>query len=163
MELTIDNIIKIAIGVFVIVTVVLGIYFAMTSYVIPYFSGIWSENQSSSYTGGGMETCVGKQIIGQIDDKGYFVYTKVEKGEKSGKSETTKIYFDKEGYIKFYNTILGVPSPFSDPAIGRVYGVRIEIFSDSATVQLIKSKNIKTYTDSLNMAFIGGKEICQGV
>jgi len=40
MELTIDNIIKIAIGVFVIVAVVLGIYLAMNSYIIPFFKGL---------------------------------------------------------------------------------------------------------------------------
>jgi hypothetical protein len=40
MELTIENIIKIAIGVFVIAAVVLGIYLAMNSYVIPFFKGL---------------------------------------------------------------------------------------------------------------------------
>ena len=40
MELTIDNLIKIIIAVVVIVLVVAGLYFAMKSYVIPYFKGI---------------------------------------------------------------------------------------------------------------------------
>ncbi|MDP3026930.1 MAG: hypothetical protein Q8N63_04425 [Nanoarchaeota archaeon] len=40
MELTIDNLIKIAIAAVVIAVMILGIYFAMSSYVIPFFKGL---------------------------------------------------------------------------------------------------------------------------
>jgi len=39
-ELTINNLIKIIIAGIVIVVVILGLYFAMTSYVIPFFKGL---------------------------------------------------------------------------------------------------------------------------
>ena len=40
MELTINNLIKMVIAALVIVVVIVGIYFAMSSYIIPYFKGI---------------------------------------------------------------------------------------------------------------------------
>ena len=40
MELTINNLIKIIIAGVVIAVVILGIYFAMSSYVIPFFRGL---------------------------------------------------------------------------------------------------------------------------
>ena len=40
MELTINNLIKIAIAAAVIVVMILGIYFAMNNYVIPFFKGL---------------------------------------------------------------------------------------------------------------------------
>jgi hypothetical protein len=40
MELTINNLIKILIAVFVIVIVIFGIYTAFSSYIVPYFNGI---------------------------------------------------------------------------------------------------------------------------
>jgi len=40
MELTINNLIKMIIAVIVIVLVVAALYFAMKSYIIPYFKGI---------------------------------------------------------------------------------------------------------------------------
>lgn len=39
-ELTISNLIKMIIAGVVIVVVILGLYFAMTSYVIPFFKGL---------------------------------------------------------------------------------------------------------------------------
>jgi len=43
MELTISNLIKIIIAAIVIVVVILGVYFAMKFYIIPYFEGIKIE------------------------------------------------------------------------------------------------------------------------
>ena len=39
MELTINNLIKIVIAAIIIAVVVLGIYFEMSNYIIPYFKG----------------------------------------------------------------------------------------------------------------------------
>ncbi len=39
-ELTINKLIKIILAGVVIVVVILGLYFAMTSYVIPFFKGL---------------------------------------------------------------------------------------------------------------------------
>jgi hypothetical protein len=38
-ELTIDNLIKIIIAAIVIIAFILGIYFAMTNYIFPFFKG----------------------------------------------------------------------------------------------------------------------------
>ena len=39
MELTINNLIKIVVAAVVIAVVVLGVYFVMSNYIIPYFKG----------------------------------------------------------------------------------------------------------------------------
>lgn len=79
MELTTENIIKIALGVFVIVTVVLGVYFAMKFYIIPYFSGIGFDKEEIGVVGGveGSAICEGKEIIGEfkIYNPGMMSYT----------------------------------------------------------------------------------------
>ena len=49
MELTIENLVKIIIGVLVFVVVVLGIYFFFKNYVIDFFKNIVTEqNQTAS-------------------------------------------------------------------------------------------------------------------
>ena len=87
MELTTDNLIKIAIGVFVIVVMILGIYFAMNSYVIPYFSGIgFEEPKIDANSEFGKELLKDENLIGSLDEDRYLV---LKGGEK------TEIYFPK--------------------------------------------------------------------
>ncbi len=109
MELTTENIIKIAIGVFVIVTIVLGVYFAMKFYVIPYFSGIGFEEPKIDVNSEfGKELMKDENLIGTVDEKGYFV---LKDGTK------TDIYF-KKGKVymndKLFGTIIPILSWIDD-------------------------------------------------
>ncbi len=67
MELTTETIIKIVLGVFVITAVVLGVYFSMRFYIIPYFAGIGFEGEEEVEVVGGVGgsgLCDGKSTIG---------------------------------------------------------------------------------------------------
>ena len=142
MELTTDNLIKIAIGVFVIVTVILGVYFAMRFYIIPYFSGIWSGEEDGNI-GGSSDVCDGKIKIGRIEkDKEYYFWY-----EKGGENEKTPIYFkgDKIKFSKDWKI---------DDLIGRVQGDEIEIFNDYKDAKY-------SYSKEIDGALIGGKQVCK--
>ena len=90
MELTINNLIKMVIAVFVIVLIVTGLFIAMKSYVLPYFSGIgFEEPKVDVNTQFGRELIQEKNLIGRVDSDGFFIYEK----------RKTDVYFD-EGKIK---------------------------------------------------------------
>jgi len=89
MELTINNLIKMAIAVLVIVLVITGIFIGMKNYVIPYFSGIgFEEPKVDINTQFGGELIQDKNLIGRVDNDGFFIYEQKE----------TDLYF-KEGKI----------------------------------------------------------------
>jgi hypothetical protein len=48
-QLTIENLIKILIGVFVVVAVVIGLYFFMKDYVIDFFQNLFGEEVSEIF------------------------------------------------------------------------------------------------------------------
>ena len=90
MELTINNLIKMVIAVFVIVLIVTGLFIAMKSYVLPYFSGIgFEEPKINVNTQFGRELIQEKNLVGRVDSEGFFIYEK----------KKTDVYF-KEGKIE---------------------------------------------------------------
>lgn len=143
-ELTINKLIKIIIAGVVIVVVILGLYFAMTSYVIPFFKGLGFEGEDEDIFGEA-SICEGKTIVGGIEKynfwntgiRDYFEY----------KNEKTHIYFIEGGYIK---TEKGI----GNPILGRVNGYEIEIYDKYM---------IKKYfpAEKINGTLIGGNEICE--
>ncbi|MDD5191839.1 MAG: hypothetical protein PHH54_04155 [Candidatus Nanoarchaeia archaeon] len=139
MELTTENIIKIALGVFVIVMLILGIYLAMRSYIIPYFSGIGFEEPKVDINSQfGKELVQEKNLVGTVDEKGYFVY----KGVK------TEIYFQKDKiYVKEYG-VFNWDWTNPDEEIGKL---------DSEGKITIKINS--QYSDNLKEAYKVGKEI----
>jgi hypothetical protein len=79
-ELTIETLIKIIVGVFVFVAVILGVYISMNTYIIPYFTGFGFGNMTSGTgSSGGIsmsDLCDKNGIWGTIgaadkDNKGY--------------------------------------------------------------------------------------------
>jgi len=138
MELTTDNLIKIIIGVFVIVVVVLGVYFAMKSYVIPYFSGIgFEEPKIDTNTEFGKQLLKDENLIGSLDKDGYFVY----------QGTTTDIYF-KEGKIYIKKEVFGLDWINPDTKIGSL----------NSENKIIINKEIQ-YSDALRDAYKLGNEI----
>lgn len=135
-ELAINNIVKIAIAVFAMIVVIIGIYFSVNDYIIPYFTGI-SFNQSYGTTPG---VCNGKTFLGLIEyrapwgetNQDFFIYN----GEK------TSIYFLKD---KIYDK-----GWLLDSVIGRIQGNEIFLSPDY-------NGNYKI----LDGAFVDGKEICK--
>jgi len=93
MELTTSQIIKIIIGVLVIVSVVIGIYFSMKYYILPYFSGItYDEPKIDPNSDFGKELLQEKNLIGRVDITSkyqYFIY------KKDNSFVRTEIYFYK--------------------------------------------------------------------
>ena len=143
MELTINNLIKMVIAGVVIVIVILGIYFGMRNYVIPYFSGIgFGGEDDIGEIVGEAGVCEGKTPIGILDKRkskggfteSFFIYN----GKK------TNIYFSKEGYVKINNW-------GREDTAGRVNGYEIEI----------DDKYKKGDAKVLDGALIGGNQICE--
>src|SRR3989344_8497143 len=89
MELTINNLIKIALAAGVIIIMILGISMAVKNYVIPYFSGIgFEEPKIDTSSQFGKELIQGKNKIGifkEINKFNYFIYNE----------KKTSIYFKK--------------------------------------------------------------------
>ncbi len=139
MELTTENIIKIALGVFVIVTVVLGVYFAMNFYIIPYFSGIGFEEPKIDINSEfGKELMKEENLIGTADNKGYFVY----------QGTTTKIYFKKNKVYLRETGWFGWDWTNPDEEIGKL----------DNEGKVVINRNVQ-YSDVLNNAYKVGKEI----
>lgn len=145
-DLTISKLIKIVMGGFVIVVVILGLYFAMTNYVFPFFKGLGFESEGpGGDVSGEAGVCEGKISVGRIEKydpwnappRDYFKY----------KNEITHIYFIEDDYIK---TEKGI----GNPIIGRVNGYKIEIENRYM---------IKKYfpAEKINGTLIGGNEICE--
>ena len=156
MDLTINNLIKIVIAVVVIAIVIFTIYYGMSNYIIPYFTGVsFGEGKNAgagSGAGGSADVCDGKKGLGEFgqDDITFagIVYGHAfwywDEGMK--KSVKTKLYLSKDGeYIRHED---GSP----DPIIGRVSGVQIEIDNNYIG---------ESYAQTVNGAFIKGKQVCK--
>ncbi len=112
MELTINNLIKMVIASVVIVVVILGVYFSMKAYVIPYFSGIsFEEPKIDINTQFSKELIQEKNLIGRVDENSFFI------SEKEGR---TKIYFKKDKiYLEKYG-LFGLDELKFDEEIGEL-------------------------------------------
>jgi len=140
MELTVNNIIKIIIAVFVIVVLVFGIYLGVKSYIIPYFTEIGPSGDGSGGNGdigGGVDVCNGKTEIGYIDNNFIYILDK-------GKYKETNFYIDGD------NVKEAKPWYKRDSFIGRINGIEIEIFDSEKTDE----------NEILDKAIIGGNQIC---
>jgi hypothetical protein len=134
-ELAINNIIKITLGIFAMIVVIMGIYFSVNDYIIPYFTGI-SFNQSYGATPG---ICNGKTFLGLIEYRAPWVETNQDFFIYHG--EQTSIYFLKD---QIYDKNL-----LFDKIIGRIQGSEIVLAPEySGTYKF------------LDGAFVDGKEIC---
>ncbi len=82
-DLTISKLIKIVMGGFVIVVVILGLYFAMTSYVIPFFEGLGfgSEGPGGEFVGEA-DVCEEGKLVGSLERDGKAFYFRYE-GERT--------------------------------------------------------------------------------
>lgn len=151
MELTTSNLIKIIIGVFIIVLVILGVYIAMKNYIIPYFSGIgFEEPKIDANTEFGKELIQDKNKIGIVDNEGYFVY----QGKK------TDVYFkENKIYLREYFGELktGFWSIFLLNPIKRLKP-NSEIGSLDNEGKISINKEVE-YKDILNNAYKNGNEI----
>ena len=146
MELTINNVIKIVIGVVVIAVVVLGIYLGMTNYIIPYFQGLGPSDGDNGGNGGGggsgAEICQGKVPVGYLDLRRTI-------------TKLTKEYFfisnNQKTWIYFKNGKVWENNFFGDDEIGSVVGNEIDI------------KIIERQGDAGNLhgKLKGGNQICE--
>jgi hypothetical protein len=145
MELTINNLIKIVLGVLVFTIIVLGVYFYFSEYVSPYFSGFHFNSTSNVNIGGSEDICKGKQVIGRIDLYDHS-WAKSEKNYLFIGTTPTFIFVDETGLLKWDDT-------FRNNEVGRINGAQIEIYvgisSDYSTA--------KTFDG----AYLGGREICK--
>ena len=93
-ELTINHLIKIIIAVAVIVVVITGVYFAMSNYIVPYFSGLgFEEPKIDTTTTFAQELLKEENIIGSVSGKD-FIY----EGRKTNfYFENGKVYLKKTG------------------------------------------------------------------
>ena len=154
MELTTDNLIKIVLGVFVIVALVLGIYFAMNSYVIPYFSGIgFEEPKIDINTDFGKELIQDKNLIGTVDKDGYFTY------KNENVEIKTDIYFkDGKIYLKEYLGSYNKDSWTVTNWIKDHLNADQKIGSLDSQGKIIINKEVQ-YGEILNNAYKNGNEI----
>ena len=148
-ELTINTLIKIVLASAVLVVVILGIYFGMKSYVIPYFSGIGFETPKiDANSQFGKELIKNENKIGEIkkiSSVDYFIY----------EGKQTEIYFTKNGEIKLLKKgafDLDYLSP--DEKIGFIdKSAKIVIQKEA------KSKQGMNFMEILNNAYRNGNEV----
>ena len=143
MELTINNLIKIAIGVLVLVIVIGGLFFAMKSYVLPYFAGIGFEESTLDINSQfGRELIKEENKVAMVGVKGFLI---IENDKKMIVFKKDNVY-EKEYAGDSKSWVADKLNP--DHKIGRVTKERrIEI--DSPT----------EYFDLLNGAYYVGTEI----
>jgi len=146
MELTINNIIKITIGIVVFTVVVLGVYFAVNEYISPYFSGFSFNNTRYVNVEGSEDICSKKTVLGRIDLHDFSMF-KTEKNYLFLGAEPTLIFVDSGGKALMWD------GKIKNYEIGRINGVQIEIF-----VNLDSDFNSAKAFDG---AYIGGNEICK--
>jgi len=137
-QLTISKLIKIVMGGFVLVVVILGLYFAMTSYIIPFFKGFgFGGGEIGGEILGEASICEGKTPVGYLkfEKYNYFWY----------ENKKTDIYFE-ENLVKR-------GKGFPDPTIGRV---------EKSEIKIDPNRKLKdSYSKILNGTLIGGNEICK--
>ncbi len=154
-DLTISKLIKMVVGGFVIVVVILGLYFAMTSYVIPFFKGLGfgSEGPGGEFVGEA-DVCEEEKLVGSLEKDGELLYFKYE-GEK------TRFYILED---KIYKDRLGF-----DQDAGEVVDGKIIIFTSILTWYR-ELPSAKPGTDefqqlqqllTLEHSVIKGNEICE--
>lgn len=109
MELTINNLIKIIIAVFVIVVVIFGIYSGMRNYILPYFSGLgFEEPKIDMNSGFGKILIKEENKIARLDNENYLVF----------KNQKTDVYFKEQKiWIKEIG-VLGIDRLDLDEEIG---------------------------------------------
>jgi hypothetical protein len=153
MELTIENIIKIVIGVIVVLAVVGGIYLSFKNYVIPYFAGIgFGEGESGVISGKPTYFCSGKTPLGRFvkEDKRYYFY--FNSGDTSQK---TDYYLDKDKtlnqVVKFLSN--GIWRLGINREIGKLEDNRINVYGDY--------EKEDSYTKALSGAYLDGLEVCK--
>lgn len=156
-ELTINKLIKLILAGVVLVVVILGLYFAMTSYVIPFFKGLGFGSDGPGGDGfEEVEICEGKELVGSLEkdgDKLYFVY----EGEK------TVFYINKD---KIYRARFGF---VNDQETGEIVDDEIIILDSVLTeyrkneVAIPGSEEFKKFKQllALEHSVIKGYEICK--
>lgn len=154
-DLTISKLIKLIIAGVVLVVVILGLYFAMTSYIIPFFKGLGfgSEGFGEEILG---EVCEEENLVGSLEKEGDLLYFKYE-------DEKTVFYIKEE---KVYEDRWGIGN---DEGVGEIVGNEIIIFS-SVLIGYSRNKAVTAGTPefqkfqqllALEHSVIKGNEICK--
>ena len=159
-DLTISKLIKLIIAGVVLVVVILGLYFSMTSYVIPFFKGLGfgSEGPGGGFVGEA-DVCEEEKLVGSLEKDGKLLYFKYE-------NERTVFYIDKN---KVYEKL-----PLNSLQVGEIVDQKITIFKPifDEYQRLLKVYYKQGKFDSsdekefyqllkLNNAVIKGNEICE--
>jgi len=137
-ELTINQLIKIALASAVMIIIILGIYAGVRYSIIPYFSGIgFEEPRVDINTQFGQELIQDRNLIGRVDNEGFFIY----------ENQKTDLRF-KDGKILLSESFLGINWLKPDTKSGIVGNDgRLEV------------KEITQYYSVLNGAYKYGNEI----
>jgi len=158
-ELTINKLIKLILAGVVIVVVILGLYFAMTSYVIPFFKGLGfgSEGPGGDVLGE-EDVCEGKTLVGTLEKgtlhAGGFFSDNMPGSFFVSEGKKTEIFLHKPEECKsekcknegvWFNALV------TNYKIGKFEGNKI----------IIEDKKKKTEYPKLDGALIGGNEICK--
>ena len=96
-DLTISKLIKLVLAGIVIVVVILSLYFAMTSYIIPFFKGFGFGGEGS----GGevlVEVCEEENLVGSLEKDGEKLYFKHNGKRTIFYILGDKIYKSKPGF-----------------------------------------------------------------
>lgn len=153
-DLTISKLIKLIIAGVVLVVVILGLYFAITSYVIPFFKGLgFGGGEIGGEILGEASICEGKTFVGFLEKDGDLLYFNHE-------GERTKFYIRKN---KIYKSKTGF-----DQKAGEVVDGKIIIFNEILTwyrelpfkTGSDEDKEFKQLLD-LEHSVIGGLEVCK--
>ena len=152
-ELTINNIIKMIIAVFVLVAVIGGIYLGFKSYVIPFFDGLGfgggdgNDNGFEEYK----DICEGKAVIGILNPETVMGVDPILRVFYQGSK--SNFFISEYGTDKYLNHGDG----------GEVVGEIIngQIMVDPSNVYRITPSNDQSILVSLRTSYIGGLQICK--
>jgi len=154
-QLTINKLIKLIIAGVVIVVVILGLYFAMTSYIIPFFKGLGfgGEGPGGEVLEG---SCEEENLVGSLEKDGDLLYFKYGDEKTVFYIKGEEIYEDRWGWG-------------NDEDVGKIVDNEIIIFS-SVLTEYRKNKAATAGTPefqrfkqllALEHSVIKGNEICK--
>lgn len=150
--LTISKLIKMVMGGFLIVVVILGLYFAMTSYIIPFFKGFGfgGEGPEGEFVGGA-DVCEEEKLVGSLEKEGDLLYFRYKNKKTVFYINKNKIYKDKPGF---------------DTLVGELIEGKIIIFTSALTWYRKLPEDPETLQElkqllALEHSVIKGNEICK--